>query len=77
MTEEYKPPTDFEVNRFKVRADILQAKFAKAAIELMAHMNNQALILPIANTDPKLYICIGNVDDVVSMLMKTKPTIIQ
>ena len=75
MSNQYTPPEDFEANRFKVRCDILQAKFAKAAIELMTHVKNDAMLIPIAGTEPQLFICIGNADDLVSMLLKTKPTL--
>ena len=72
---QYTPPDNFEANRFKVRCDILQGKLAKAAIELMMHVGNDAMVIPVARTEPQLFICIGNADDLVSMLLKTKPTL--
>lgn len=72
---EVNPSSDFEVNRWNVRRDILQAKLAGAVIELMSHTQADALVVPVGNRG--MYIAIGTADAITGMLLTEKPTVVK
>lgn len=67
--------SEFEVKRWNIRRDILQAKLAGAVIELMSHTQADALIVPVGKQG--MYIAIGSADAITGLLLKEKPTVVK
>lgn len=64
---------DFENEFWNIRRKKLEKAFAEAALELMEHTGAGAMVLPIKNTTPPIYIAIGRADQICGMLLNEKP----
>lgn len=66
---------DLENEFWNIRRKKLEKAFAEAALELMQHTGAGAMVLPIANTTPKIFIAIGEANQICGMLLNEKPSV--
>lgn len=59
---------------WNIRRKKLEKEFEKAALALMEHTKASAMVLPIANTKPPVFIAIGEANQICGMLLNEKPT---
>lgn len=65
---------DLEDEFWNIRRKKLEKEFAKAALALMEYTKAGAMVLPIANTTPPVFIAIGEANQICGMLLNEKPT---
>lgn len=66
---------DLENEFWNIRRKKLEKAFAQAALELMEHTGAGAMVLPIRNTAPPVYIAIGEANQICGLLLNEKPAV--